>query len=201
MFNTDSSLVIRAVLARQKWTQRRLAREMNVSESVISRHIKGSAKIDWYWTNAYLRHMNAEERGNFAWALHIENSTDATTSVLGSLIDSTPAIVWRDNPEGQCIFVSRRWREITGQTHEQAIGCGWEKAIHRGDIKRVKRVHKQGIESHRPFVNSYRLKTTSGQFVQVMARGEPQFSDGALIGFIGVAFPILCPIQGAKGPR
>src|ERR1700683_4212937 len=50
------------------------------------------------------------------------------------IIDTVPAQLWTESPEGVVDFVNRRWVDYTGMTLEQAVGSGWNRMVHPDDI-------------------------------------------------------------------
>ena len=43
------------------------------------------------------------------------------------IIDTVPAQLWTESPDGVVDFVNRRWVDYTGMTLEQAVGSGWNR--------------------------------------------------------------------------
>ena len=52
-------------------------------------------------------------------------------------VETMPALAFVADPNGNRTFFNRGWLEYTGLSSEQALGSGWEKAIHPDDLKRV----------------------------------------------------------------
>jgi PAS domain S-box-containing protein len=63
------------------------------------------------------------ERRDMEWALREREEQ------FRSLSASSPIGIFQVNPGGQCIYVNRRWLEITGRTNTEALGEGWTEAI------------------------------------------------------------------------
>jgi PAS domain S-box-containing protein len=53
---------------------------------------------------------------------------------LGRIIDALPGLVWTAFPDGAADFLNKPWLEYTGLTAEQAIGWGWQTAVHPEDV-------------------------------------------------------------------
>ena len=52
-------------------------------------------------------------------------------------IEFLPLPAWVAAPDGACVAVNCPWRELTGQTPEQAAGRGWLAAVHPDDANAV----------------------------------------------------------------
>ncbi len=53
---------------------------------------------------------------------------------FGGVVDALPGLVWITRADGQSDFVNRAWREYTGLGLDEAIGHGWQAAIHPDDL-------------------------------------------------------------------
>ena len=58
-------------------------------------------------------------------------------SEFGPVIDALPGLVFTSLPDGYVDFLNRRWLEYTGLSQEQAIGQGWQVALHPDDTPRA----------------------------------------------------------------
>jgi PAS domain S-box-containing protein len=52
---------------------------------------------------------------------------------LSSVVDSLPGLVWTAQPDGQIDFLNRHWCTYTGLSVDEALGSGWQLAIHPDD--------------------------------------------------------------------
>ena len=53
---------------------------------------------------------------------------------FGGVVDALPGLVWTTQADGRSDFVNRGWREYTGLGLDEAIGHGWQAAIHPDDL-------------------------------------------------------------------
>jgi len=53
---------------------------------------------------------------------------------FGDVVDTLPGLVWTTQADGRSDFVNRGWREYTGLGLDEAIGHGWQTAIHPDDL-------------------------------------------------------------------
>lgn len=89
------------------------------------------------------------------------------------IIDTVPAQLWTETPEGVVDFVNRRWVEYTGMTPEEAVGSGWTRVIHPDDIKRVLNTRRAFIAEGKPREIELRLRRFDGQYRWFLSRGRP----------------------------
>lgn len=68
--------------------------------------------------------------------------------------------VYEADEEGKCIWVNRKWCEITGLLPEEAVGHGWVTALHPDDRDKVFTEWKSSISLNRDFDLVYRFKNT-----------------------------------------
>jgi PAS domain S-box-containing protein len=84
-------------------------------------------------------------------------------SLLRDLTSSVPAIIWQLAVDGQCIFVSEHWVEVTGKSIQDALGNIWENFTHEEDLPNV----TQQLNN----VLSQRQQTASFEF-RLRCRGD-----------------------------
>src|SRR4051812_47743062 len=53
---------------------------------------------------------------------------------LGRIIDTLPGLVWTALSDGYADFLNKHWLEYTGLNAQQAIGWGWQAAVHPDDL-------------------------------------------------------------------
>ncbi len=46
------------------------------------------------------------------------------------VVDTIPTLAWSAGPDGSADFFNQRWLDYTGLSAEQALGSGWQVAIH-----------------------------------------------------------------------
>src|SRR5260370_30369579 len=53
------------------------------------------------------------------------------------VVDTIPTLAWSADPDGSADFFNQRWLDYTGLSAEQALGSGWDAAIHPDDLSRI----------------------------------------------------------------
>jgi PAS domain S-box-containing protein len=99
----------------------------------------------------------------------------------------SPHVPWVLDARGAVIDASPRWEEITGQPMSEAMGHGWQKALHPEDVPRTNEAIRQTLSSGLPIDVDYRVRQANGQWKWMRSRGSPRFSPiGKIVGVYGV---------------
>jgi PAS domain S-box-containing protein len=102
------------------------------------------------------------------------------------IIDTVPAQLWTETPEGVVDFVNRRWVEYTGMTLEQAVGSGWNQMVHPDDIDRVLSKWRTLISEGKPREIESRLRRSDGTYRWFLSRCYPLVDRlGYILGWYG----------------
>ncbi len=108
-----------------------------------------------------------------------------------NLADHAPVMVWLAGPDGACVYLSRSWYELTGQTPETGLGFGWLDAIHPDDMERVRGLFLSAHARSEPFSCEYRVRRTDGVYRWALDAATPrQGPDGRSLGYIGSVIDI-----------
>ena len=107
------------------------------------------------------------------------------------LAHNAPAILWVSNPEGVCTFISRGWRNLTGQNEVAALGFGWLEMIHPQDRETARRAFLEANRARRAISQDYRLRSASGEHRWVLDTAWPRLGeDGECLGQVGSVIDI-----------
>jgi len=102
------------------------------------------------------------------------------------IIDTVPAQLWTETPEGVVDFVNRRWIDFTGMTLEQAVGWGWTNMVHPDDIERVLSKWRTLISEGKPREIESRLRRSDGTYRWFLSRCCPLVDrSGHILGWYG----------------
>jgi PAS domain S-box-containing protein len=87
---------------------------------------------------------------------------------------------------GGVIYVNQKWCTLTGLTQPQAMGRGWEHAIHPDDLPRVREEWNSMISRGERFNSDYRFRRPDGDVVWVHTEIAPDSDEsGQATGYIG----------------
>src|SRR6266436_111024 len=89
------------------------------------------------------------------------------------VVDTIPTLVWSARPDGSAEFFNQRWLDYTGLSAEQALGSGWEVAIHPDDLPRILGTFREALNSGKPYEVEGRFRRFDGEFRWFLFRGSP----------------------------
>jgi PAS domain S-box-containing protein len=110
----------------------------------------------------------------------------ATASRFVEIADAAPAMLWVTDPQDECVFLSRGWREFTGQDATEGLGFAWTNAIHPDDRVAAGEGFVAASAARRAFGLDYRLRRADGAYRWVIDSGRPRLGpDGGFLGYVG----------------
>jgi PAS domain S-box-containing protein len=112
-------------------------------------------------------------------------------SLLRTLAEHAPVVVWVMNAEGSVTYISRYWQEFTGRDAEQDVGFKWAEAIHPDDRERaaaeLMHAHGAGAVGR----GEYRVRRVDGEYAWLRDYSVPFFAaDGSLAGRVGACMDV-----------
>ena len=102
------------------------------------------------------------------------------------LIDALPVGVYQTDPNGSCVLVNQRWRELSGLSAAEAAGYGWASAIHPADRERVVARWRSALEMRGEFSDvEYRYLRPDGRVLWVASSAAAlRDARGFITGFL-----------------
>ncbi|MDB5120532.1 MAG: domain S-box protein [Sphingobacteriales bacterium] len=101
-----------------------------------------------------------------------------------TLADETPFMVWKSDAEGRCVYVNKKWIEITGVSFEESLGFGFNKVM-VVDKANVREEWLAAIDSRTSYQTKFKLRISNGELRWVIAQANPYYLQDAFAGFIG----------------
>src|SRR6266581_2871646 len=89
------------------------------------------------------------------------------------VVDTIPTLAWSAGPDGSADFVNQRWLDYTGLSAKQALGWGWQVAIHPDDLPRILETFREALNSVKAFEVEGRFRRFDGEFRWFLFRGSP----------------------------
>src|SRR6202040_4372945 len=80
------------------------------------------------------------------------------------VLDTIPTLAWSAGPDGSAEFHNQRWLDYTGLSAKQALGSGWQAAIHPDDLPRILETFRDALNSDRPYKRGGRFRRFAGAF-------------------------------------
>jgi len=88
------------------------------------------------------------------------------------VVDTIPTLAWSAGPDGLADFFNQRWLDYTGLSAEQALGSGWEVAIHPDDLPRILETFREALISVKPYEVEGRFRRFDGEFLWFLCAAE-----------------------------
>ncbi|MFO7809702.1 EAL domain-containing protein [Guyparkeria sp.] len=115
-----------------------------------------------------------------------------------TLADNGQTLIWTDDLEGKRDYVNRPWLTFTGVPQSEALGDGWQRAVHPDDLPALQQTIGSALERRTPFTGEYRLRHHSGEYRWILTKGTPRFnSRGEFLGVMGQCVDITADKQTA----
>src|SRR5467141_3419363 len=89
------------------------------------------------------------------------------------VVDTIPTLAWSADPDGSADFFNQRWLDYTGLSAEQALGSGWQVAIHPDELPRILETFLEALNSVKPYEVEGRFRRFDGEFRWFLFRGSP----------------------------
>ena len=107
------------------------------------------------------------------------------------LADSSPALIWMADAEGERSYVNASWVAYTGAPAQDALGEGWLASVHVADRRRWLRNFAEANTRRGRFAAEYRLRGRDGRYRWMLDQALPRLAkDGALVGYVGSSVDI-----------
>jgi len=128
-------------------------------------------------------------------ALNSQKSMEGTFREVQALreqfrlvIDTIPAVVWRQLPDGSADFLNQRFREYTGLSLEEGRGWGWMNAFHPEE--RAMDDWRAALAAGEPFEKEARLRRADGEYRWSVLRAVPLRERGSIVKWYGTTIDI-----------
>ena len=103
-----------------------------------------------------------------------------------NMADNAPVMIWMTDPNGECVYLNRRWYEFTGQTPSAAVGFGWLDALHPDDKVFASAAFLEANARRETFRMDYRFRRADGAYRWAVDAATPRFgAGGEFLGYIG----------------
>ena len=107
------------------------------------------------------------------------------------LADTTPALMWMTDAEGDVTFVNQGWLRFTGGTQGAEIGGSFAASAHPDDREELLGRWSEASRRREEFRCEYRLRHAASEgWRWVLELGTPRFSGGEFVGYVGTATDI-----------
>jgi len=106
---------------------------------------------------------------------------------LKAIFDNSPVAIYETDAHGNCLMVNAQWCKFSGLTCEQALGEGWQRAIHPDDRKHISELWKNYAGGKLSWHYEYRFLSLDAEVIWVLGIAVPLFDKkGTITGYIGM---------------
>lgn len=110
---------------------------------------------------------------------------------LRAVTDFSPVGVYLQDAQGNCLYVNRRWEELTGLTLPEARQRGWMQLIHPEDLTAATAAWEDAVRRGGHFQHDLRMVRPDGRVLWMSVRaGRVDMAEGALQGYAGTLIDI-----------
>lgn len=88
-------------------------------------------------------------------------------NLFRTLADYAPVGIFQTDSIGNCIFVNKKWCELSGLNEMEALGKGWIAALHPDDRQRIIGEWTETVRDHRHFFAEHRFISPAGEICWV----------------------------------
>src|ERR1041384_6257533 len=114
------------------------------------------------------------------------NDAGSSEELFRALTSPTPVGVFGANASGACVYVNDRWCELAGLEYDEALGDGWQQALHPDDAERVLGEWASAGEEERDSVVEYRFQRPDGGVAVIRGFASALRDDeGKVVGWTG----------------
>ncbi len=126
----------------------------------------------------------------------IQNQNEIEKRVLWTLGATSPIGIIATDRNGRCIYVNKRWCEITGMNFDEASNDGWIMAIHPNDREFVTTEWRQFLQERHSFKHRFRFLNSDGVVNWVQGESITSFNDSDhSVGYVLVVLDVTDLIQ------
>jgi PAS domain S-box-containing protein len=103
-----------------------------------------------------------------------------------TLTEVSPVGIFRTDVAGYTTYVNPYWCSLSGLSSSEALGNGWQKAVHDEDKKELFSGWQNAAKNQQKSLTEYRFVRPNGEIVWVMGKAIPEKnSRNEIVGYIG----------------
>jgi PAS domain S-box-containing protein len=120
-----------------------------------------------------------------------EDKLRASEQKYRDLVNTTPAFVHTNLPNGDLDFVNRGWLEYLGLSNTDLLGWRWTSVTHPEDVEELVAKWRAALESGEGYVAEARMRQADGEYRWFLHREEPLRNEaGEIVKWYGSAIEI-----------
>ncbi len=108
-----------------------------------------------------------------------------------TLAEISPVGIFRKDAEGKCVYVNKKYCELTGLKEEETFGFGYFKAIHQKDKQRLRQMWSNALQTKNTSSLELRFVRPDKSIVWVFGQVTPELDEhGAVVSAVGTVTDI-----------
>jgi len=116
----------------------------------------------------------------------IELALRESESRFRAMNDASPLGIFLTDENGDAVYSNRMYQEITGLTAQEALGRGWQQAIHPEDREWLFESWYEATQKRKPFNATYRYQHKDGKVIWVATRAVEIRDVDLSAGYLGM---------------
>ncbi len=110
---------------------------------------------------------------------------------LNHIAEEAPILIWLTDEKSRCSYINQSWLAFTGLPAERILGLGWIRSIHKEELPKFLKIHRQALLHYEDFEVECRLKRYDGKYKRMIMRGNCRWDEsGQFLGYVGVCLDI-----------
>ncbi len=116
-----------------------------------------------------------------------------------TLAEISPVGIFRQDATGKCVYVNKKYCELTGLKEKEALGYGYFKAVHQEDEKRLRETWSNAVQTKNTSSIELRFVRPDGTIVWVFGQVTPELDErGSVISAVGTITDITKTLEDKK---
>lgn len=107
-------------------------------------------------------------------------------ATFASVAEDAPALLWRGDAEGRCVYLNRAQRVFWGVADDGVEHFTWGSTLLPEDADKVYGPFSEGMAQQKAFRCEGRYRRADGEIRILETIAQPRFEDGAFVGMVGV---------------
>lgn len=107
-------------------------------------------------------------------------------ATFSSVAEDAPALLWRGDAEGRCVYLNRAQRRFWGVADDGVASFSWASTLLPEDAEAVFGPFNAGMANQVPFRCEGRYRRADGEIRILETVAQPRFEDGVFVGMVGV---------------
>jgi PAS domain S-box-containing protein len=118
---------------------------------------------------------------------HEQEALQKSESRFKAMFDNSSVGIYQTDADGKCQVVNKKWCDFAGLSPEEALGDGWQRALHPDDRERMFSFWNEFALSRKPWNFEYRFCTPDQKITWVLGTAVPLLNDNnEITGYLGM---------------